>query len=339
MVKLGLSTLYLTSMNPIDQQFTVFNSLVKSDNKPEFKNYITDFPYHDLSKTITAEVPIFFHRQWLKASLKGHLRTVKKLERHRQRTGQIDPELVRHAEAWLGQAKQLLHYVLFFKSLDHDSLQNYRIPKEHLRHGDIVVSYKTRAYLKKNILSRLVKFFSYSPVTHAMFVSHSETGEPEFLVSGDTTKGLGIIAATTTPGDILLILQPNPHLVPQLHTELEKWRVRASQPEANKLYPFPELKCQTASGIGLISIIFTFLAQPLCLRNPLAKRAGLFCSEFVDTVFHRAGLLLTPRSINPAIIGPIEVFYSHHLTLRGVYCHDSDVANLDEEISDQFKNS
>lgn len=325
-----------TQQNIFDKQFIEFGKVLQNPSLLKLDEYINSFPNKSLAIQIQSNIPIFFHRQWVRASLKGHLRTIKKLRRHTMNDQELDVTSLSLAESWLGQAMKIYNHIQFFKSLTHDDLQKYLITNENLEPGDVVVSYKTKSYLKKHRLSWLVKFTTNSPITHTMLVSHSPEGEAEFLVSGDATRGIGLIPAKTVSGEILLILKPEESIRPLIKSEIAKWRTIAIQNDANKHYPFPELKCQTASGLGLITVIFGFLGQPLSLRNPFAKRPGVFCSELIDELFHQFDLLLTPRSINRATVGPIEIFYSRHLSLRGVYCHHTDTPKLHEEISSQF---
>ena len=308
------------------------------------QKYLTEFPKSRNLKDFSRVASLFFHRQWIRISIRGHTqsvsRAIRKLKRGDLRGAEHELEL---ALLWIGQAEKLYETISFFKTFALRELNHYVMSANELHTGDVVLSYKTNYYLRRSLVSLLVKFASNSSITHAMIVSNLPHEQPELLFSGDTTHGLGTIEPTPCPGEILLVLEPrNSAIQTTLLSSVSKWRMRArARTEIKRLgapdrYSFPELKCQVASALGVLTVICVYIGLPLSLRNPAQAQSGVFCSELIDDLYKESGVLLSPRSAHNATVGPVEFLYSPLLKLRGIIANKEDLAHIQTEIRNQF---
>ncbi len=304
------------------------------------ETYLKDFPSsNDMQKYIPIN-SLFFHRQWIRASIRGHMRKVscaiKLLKQGKNSAAERELEL---ATLWLGQAEKLYETITFFKNFVVDDLTDYTLQTSHLKKGDIILSYKTSYLLRRSFVSRLVKLASHSQITHIMIASHEENEEPELLFSGDDTQGLGVLVPKPKSGEIFLVMEAKDKMHQKmLNAPISKWRNHAyvRKKQSVDCYTFPELKCQIASLIGLVVVAMVYIGQPLSILNPIQKQSGVFCSELIDAIFKEAGILATPRSEHNGIVGPIEFFYSPLLTFKGVIASSYDLSQIQTEIREQF---
>lgn len=306
-------------------------------------SYIDSYPIKDLHKDI-ANIPARFHRQWIIASFHRHIKKLKNARKHALENDLSGyKQEVRLAGLWFGQAKSMMEIVPFFVALGKNNDTSLLITPNHLQKGDIILSYKTRAYLRKVPISWLVRFASNSSVTHTMIACHNEGEPPALLVSGDITRGLGILSPTTEPGEIWIVLRAKKTLpIPEMNRAIDKWllfakeRIKAKAAGKRDAWIFPEIKCQMASAIGLIYILFVRCGSSISIQNPARKREGVFCSELIDVIFKDAGVLVSPRSEHDAVISPIELLYSPVLEIKGIIAERSDLDQVSSEIREQF---
>lgn len=308
------------------------------------QKYLKEFPRSRNLKDLSRVASLFFHRQWIRISIRGHTqrvsRAIRKLKKGDASGAERELAL---ALLWIGQAEKLYEIISFFKSFSLHELNHYIMRAHDLHTGDVVLSYKTNSYLRKSPVSLLVKFASNSSVTHAMIVSNLPHEQPELLFSGDITYGLGIIKPIPEPGEIFLVLESRDTATQtNLLPSISKWRSRAqTRMEARKRggpdsYRFPELKCQMASIMGVFTVILVYIGIPLTPRNPVQSQSGVFCSELIDAIYKESGVILSPRSTHDAIVGPVEFLYSPLLRLRGIIANEKDLAHIQVEIRKQF---
>lgn len=306
--------------------------------------YLTVFPSRYKLREVITPASLLFHRQWIRASIRGHRWRVRRACRALRRG---DMDRTRHhlhiAHLWLGQAQKLFETVSFFTHFAVQNLNQYTLLPAQVQAGDIILSYKTRHYIKRSRLSWLVKLASNSPITHAL-VAHRDTHNMLSCVfSGDLARGLGTMEANPERGELFLIMRLRESLSTEvLNERIAYWheeavkRAKLPQNAQRTYHQFPEAKCQMASAVGLLTVPAGYAGLPLALKNPLARASGFFCSEFVDMVFKEAGYMLTPRSEHDAIVGPMEFLYSPLLELQGVIAHPEDLLSVQDEIRAQF---
>lgn len=312
-----------------------FTDLYDKPTASEVEKYLDAFPAKSIEQHIKKNIPLLFHRQWIRASIKGHLRQAKYLSRNIGSTS--SEHYYQQSLSWLQQAKNIYEKVCFFANLPNNQLRESICSEEDLKRGDIILSYKTQAYIKNSKASWQVKIFSNSPITHVMAVYREGDGPAELLFSGDKARGLGLTEPKPVAGEIYIILRPKQSVqTEKLNSVLHQWYTKARERTDYTQNEFPELKVQVANLIGIITVIFGYFGLPLALPNPFSKRPGVFCSELIDEMYFEAGIQLTPRSCHPAVVGPIELFYSPHFSLVGVMCPPDEIANLHQEITQQF---
>lgn len=315
---------------------TTFLNFAEQDFPPDaIMEYQKNFPRSAIYAH-SYQLKSLFHRWWIHTCVAGHLHHLKKLRSLLENNKTRKDVALRHdiSYLWLGHARRLFERESYFHTkFDECSVDKYVLKPEELKIGDVVLSYKTRKYLLHSPLSLFIKFITRSSITHVMVACHDEGTTPRLLMSDDTTKGLGIIGATTDPGEVLIVLEPTPH--PRLHeipSEIRRLRRLAERkntdPLLRRFYDFPEIKCEVACLVGFLYVSSGLIRRkPLSLKNPLQNWRGTFCSELVDYIFKTAGILLTPRSEHHAIVGPVEFFYSPRLKMKGII---GDAATIDQ---------
>ncbi len=316
------------------------------DNSEEtaLDRYLHDFP-HALIKEHLTHVPILFQRWWIITCINGHLGRVKKLRKliRMKRDKQLQDQARLTALLWLGHAERLFEAVKFLQThFGGHSLKAHTLSPQDLQMGDIVLSYKTGYYLKHSPLSLFIKTATNSSITHVMIACHELSSTPQLLMSDDTTEGLGFLDGHTDQGELFLVLEPLPDpKLSDVFSEIRRYRsiaeAKTSSKVLQKQYGFPEMKCEAACLIGVFYILSGLLSRrPISIANPLKRKSGMFCSEFVDDLFQTAGIQLMPRSEHCAIVGPIEFLYSPKLRLKGIIGDERTIAQAELEVEKQF---
>lgn len=288
----------------------------------------------------TSWIPVLFHRRWVIASVRGHLRELRRAKRCVQKSDHAGyTKNINLASLWLGQAEKLIEMCHLFLNIKNEDIQKYTITPEKIEKGDIVLSYKTRTFLKKNPISRFVEFASNSQITHVMCACHEKNQTPKILVSGDDTNGLGIVGPTPKIGEVFIILSPKDteHRNNTYHA-IDAWRTKAENRDTTQIGSssdtliLSELKFTVACIIGVFVVIMIFLGRPLTLRSPVTRARGVFCSELIDTIYKEGGIIVSPRSTHDAVVGPIEFLYSPIFNFKGIIAREDDLLCLQDEV-------
>ncbi len=297
-------------------------------------------------RSLLESVPVRFHRHLILASIRGALRKLRKASRSAARSPELAAKEIGYALLWMEQASKAADTIqLFRQAISSDAQPRFFLSPESLSKNDIILSYKTTYYLKRSILSRMVALATNSPITHAMLVCHGKDGAPKLLVSGDKTKGLGLVDPVTAPGEMFIVMRPADGRdgSGQLSKAVDLWHARASYRQETPLknersrWKFAEVKCQFASLVGFCYVLSVkFLARPFIVTNPIKNDSQVFCTELIDNIFKKAGILLSPRSEHDALVGPIELLYSPALSFVGVIASPEDLSHAEEEIRSQF---
>ena len=252
--------------------------------------YLQTFP-HALIKEHLSLVPARFQRWWITTCIRGHLSKVKQLRKLLEKNGDLEQraQVSVTAALWLGHAQRLFEATRFLQThFGGRPLSEHILSPRDLRLGDIVLSYKTSYYLRHSPLSLFIKYTTNGSVTHIMVACHETGHPPKLLMSDDTTNGLGTLDVVTDPGELFLVLEPLPHpKLAEVYTEIRRIRTIAHKKSQSrtlqKLYSFPELKCEIACMIGFTYIVITLISRyPIAIKNPLEKRPGTFCSELIE---------------------------------------------------------
>lgn len=308
----------------------------------QLSEHLTSFLLSLKTDFDVSPVPSRFHRQWIRTSVNGHIKHLRKSILFLKK-GSYDKGLYeyRTSRLWFNQAKNIFETTVFIRNvLENDSALIYRQNHKEIKEGDVILSYKTVEYLRRSSLSWLVKFATHSSITHALIACKDSTGKMRFLVSGDKTDGLGFVSPFPDSEEILIVMRPNQNSRRKILRSMASWKetaiTRNNEMSQKDNYMFPEFKCQIASFIGLITIMFIYFGIPTTFRNPVHYKNGVFCSELIDKIYKSAGILLSPRSIHEAILGPVEILYSSELNFVGFLAQSQDLPKIHRELRKQY---
>lgn len=330
----------------LDKQIRAFTHLrehVKAhpdnDITLELKNYLASYPIASTLNKYT-DIPPFFHKRYIVANVRGHYQKIDYLIKSDESAIEKDVlQELEYALLWLEQVRTIAAYVELFTSSPttrRQDIQSMTLSPQSISKGDIILSYKTRPYLRRSLKSTAVRIVTNSQMTHVMLAIEDPSPNPRFLVSGDETQGLGLVPLELKDGEIYLVMSPK-KTNEKLFEQIDLWTENAvAHMHMHGKFKFPELKCQAASIIGILTILMIYLGRPLNLKNPLANLSGLFCSELIDTIFKESGILLSPRSEYDATIPPVELFYSPRLTFKGVIAKQDELEKIQSEIRSHF---
>ena len=279
-----------------------------TQNSLPLQQYL-DTKYKIQVKKLVQDVPTIFHKCWIITSINGHRKNLRRAIKYfnNKKFAKFTEEL-EISSLWLGQAIRIYEMIILMRNLDQTKINDLFISPDDTNKGDVVLSYKTKAYIKKSNVSRLVKLAGNSSITHVMLVA-----EGNLLHSGDETSGLGIKPIDPKPGELLLVMRLKDeqklvalNLILDNWIELAKDRHRVSN-KYDRL-SFSELKCQVASLIGFATVLATYITIPASFHNPFKNRPGVFCSETVDTILKEGDIRIAPRCERDSVIGPVEFF-------------------------------
>lgn len=285
-------------------------------------------------KSLYHLAPRLLLRRWGLASFWMARRKIKQAQKSIIAGDQCFVHQAHFAALWAYQACDLFHMTDFLKKAVR-SLDHYTLYTSHLEKGDVIVSYKTNKYLNFSFLSKIIAFSSNTHITHAFLVTDDD--KPHHLVSSNPeSKGLGLTTTSPLEGEMFIVLRykssVNGVSKEKILESLGTWWPE-QESHIGKRTSFPELKSWIACFIGFIYVTTTYLFErPVCFRNPIKKQNSLFCSEFVEGVFKQEGVYLSPRSENPSVVGPVELFYSPYLEFKGIIFHSEDRMQLRQEI-------
>ncbi len=216
--------------------------------------------------------------------------------------------------------------------------QKLLIKKEDLKKGDIVLSYKTKSFLDKEFLSKLIAKAAYTSITHSSIVCEDEKGELRKLTSYAQTWGLDALDLTPESGEIFFILSADPNFkyTQKLHKEIDNWynMVRHKKDSLRMRWKlrFSETKCWSACVSGFVfTTTMRLTGAYIVIPNPLWLVSGYYCSEILDIMFKRVGVTLSARTRRPALLGPSDMMYSPYLQFKGLMATPQDIAVLETE--------
>lgn len=290
----------------------------------------------DIKKDLRPIVPAFIMRQWAFASIR---KALKKIALAEQAFIDSSDELFLRettlAALWAYQAASLFHLRNILKEVPHD-MDRFIFDHQMLKKGDVVLSYKTKAYLRKDILAKLVAITTNSSITHSLITTGSGT-TAKLLCSSPEKNGINLLSPIPKQGEVYIVMRLKDTDAPYIklvEQSIDTWKERIDSLYVCK---FSEFKSWVASALGFVYVLSVYVSQrPIIIRNFAKNQQGLFCSEIIDTIFKEAGILLTPRSEHDALVGPVEFFHSPYLALQGFIINEEDREIIKEELIQQF---
>lgn len=294
---------------------------------------------HQHHPELRERAPRFLIRRWAWASIVESRRLFAKARTalYRGRTDEFHHR-AHEAALWAYQAYDLFDIRRVMDTISSGLESGTDLP-HRMNTGDVVLSYKSREYLKREILSRIIAFCTNSPITHTLIVV-SEDENHRLLSANPESNGLGLSGEKPRLGELYLIFEVRTGLLPipkeTLTTSLKEWVEHAST-SRKRYYSFAELESWMACLIGSVYVLSSYLfLRPLCLSNPFRTNRKIFCSELIDSIFKKIGVYLTPRSLKDSVVGPVELLLSPYLALKGVVVHPEDRERFSREVSDHF---
>ncbi len=280
-------------------------------------------------------VPLFLLRRWTVASFRMALKKIKSARKYSIRYDDRFAKQSQFAALWAYQACGLTHTINFVRKIS-SNLGHFTLNSPHIEKGDVVLSYKSSEYLKHNILSKIISLSTGSHITHALMGFNNDGSQTLASASAGESLGLGTRNVSPEKGELFIIMRYIPSIngVPKENVvESMESLYNIESPKAS----FAEFKSWIALVLGSIYVITAILFErSVCLPNPIKGESSLFCSEFVDDVFRRAGMYVSPRSEYTAVVSPVELFYSPLLEFKGIIFNPEDRETFIKEFSKTF---
>lgn len=283
--------------------------------------------------------PSFFLQKWAFSSLNAslsHLESaIAKYEKKDFRS------FIAHAHSsalFAYQACDIIKVKDFIEKVT-SNLEHYHISKDHVKKGDVILSYKSKNYLRHDFLSNLISISTNSPITHALIATNDE--HPHiFLSSNAEHDGLSLKEENPERGELYLVFGFREELSSEpkekILKQIDIWSERARR-EKWRYFGFAEYKSWVACILGVVDITTTVaFERSLRLPNPVHRARTIFCSELIDNIFKGAGIRLTPESKEFAVVGPSELFYSPYLAFKGIIVNNEDKELFKKEILEKY---
>lgn len=297
----------------------------------------TDLQYILQNRKILRPIkPAFFMWQWTFTSIRKSLRKIEVAEKVFATSP--NERFLREAtlaSLWAYQAVSIFNSKSVLKEALCD-MDRFIFDHQTIKKGDIVLSYKTPAYLQKDILARLVYIATNSSITHSLIATESGAAA-KLLCSSPGGNGINLSLPFPAQGEIYIIMRlkdTDAHYAKLVERSIDTWNERI---ETLYVCKFPEFKSWVASALGFLYTLSIYtLQRPIILQNFAKNQQGLFCSEIIDNIFKEAGILITPRSEYDALIGPVELFHSPYLALQGIIMNEEDRETIRKDLTRQF---
>jgi len=189
-----------------------------------------------------------------------------------------------------------------------------------LRTGDILLSFKSKTYFKKSVVSKVHSMLSGSQVTHILLAVKPSPTEAKIIDSYDVTGGVHLRDFDHYPGEVFIVLRPK--LTSVQTAKILSGVRRLIEKKAGY---------STIKLIGLVpslllsNMISKFTKGHVHIPNLFRKRDNeFFCLEFIDKVFKDAGILLTPKSKYSGMVFPGDIAVSPVLDYVGLIFEESE---------------
>lgn len=194
------------------------------------------------------------------------------------------------------------------------------IERKRLAEGDVIVSYKSSAFLRAHGISFLVALIEQSHFTHSSIVSSKEGDSIKVLNASGYKGHFGNMELTCEEGEYQFVFRP---VIKKKEKLLLMKSIRGYvRRVSDKKQFFAYFKFFFALIEGFLYRFFQLIFQRIILiQNPFQRRTRYFCSEVVNKIFLDAEIFLTPRSLYSSLVGPVEIALSPHLKFIGVLSH------------------
>lgn len=306
----------------ISVEQTISNIVDKLDN--------ADFDYRILLKEIISSkkkvvknfIPNTYIRNWFFADIRLALRKKNK-------------SLVK---MYLNHALSIIKTREIYNTIKLGKAKNLAMGADELKKGDVVLSYKTKRFLDKEFLSKLIAIAAYTQITHCSVVCEDENKNKRKLTSYAQSKGLAALDLVPQDGEVFFIFSP---ILPserekKLHDSIDGFYKKVLQKnnsrKIRRSLRFSEVKCWSACLSGFVfTSMMRFTGKYIVIPNPLYFFSGYYCSEIFDIMFRDIGIILSARAKNKALLGPNDMVYSPYLKFKGVIGEEKDIEMLNRE--------
>jgi len=210
-----------------------------------------------------------------------------------------------------------------FPNIFNKSVVNLKFNEKLLIPGDILLSYKTKHFLKKNFLSKLISIAEGSSITHSIIVyKNDDNGVICINATGGKHRYDFTCPLSYGEGEMYFVMRP---IIKKEQKDLLINVLDSMYKKYHSSYSFSELKCWSACVSGIIYTRYSvFTCKDFIIPNPFQNKKTFYCSELIDEIYKKAGILLVPRAEHDRIIGPSEILYSPHLKMMGVLFNEND---------------
>lgn len=185
-----------------------------------------------------------------------------------------------------------------------------------LKKGDLILSYKSKEYIKTHLISRIIAHVEGSQITHSSIITKTKPKLKMITASGIENEILEE-ELKILDGETLIIFRPitNHKQRLELETSVDYW---TNQINNNKIKKFSYLKFYFALFSGLIyKLSGDILHHIIVIPNPFNQNSRYFCSELINKIFVDAKIYLTYKSHFQGLIGPYEFIWSDKLKFIG----------------------
>ena len=197
---------------------------------------------------------------------------------------------------------------------EYKELKRYLIDKSALNTGDILISFKSKDYLKNVLISRTISRVTGSQVTHVMLVAKVSPFNIKIIDSHGATGGVHLREFEIVPGEVFIVLRPriSHH---QRGLLLSRIREYVKNKTGYSRYKLKGVLPTLLIGkmINLFSLGYKHIPNIVAV-----KRAEFFCSEFINQIFKEVGILLSPKSKYSDMVFPSDVVVSPFVDYIGL---------------------
>ncbi len=222
---------------------------------------------------------------------------------------------------------------------EYKEIKKFLIDKNKIQTGDIFMSFKSKSFLKSNLLGKIISNITDSQITHAAMAAKGSFGIKIIDSNEDLERrkkglkiGVRIRDLEIRDGEIFIVLRPKISDIQRIKLleSIQKYLELKTQYSIHKL---------VGAGLTLLisnSINFFTLGH-LNIKNIMNhKKTEMFCSEFVNQVFKEAGILLTPKSQISNTIYPHDIIVSPYIEYIGLIFNEN--SNSEKIITEYLTN-
>jgi len=202
----------------------------------------------------------------------------------------------------------------------YSGLKKHLIDQSDLKTGDILISFKSKDYLKNVLISRTISRITSSQVTHVLLAIKISQFKIKIVDSHQATGGVRLREFEIFPGEVFIVLRPR-----MSHHQRAMLLNRIRGYVKNKTGYSKSKLMGALPTFLIIKFINMFSSGYKHIPNILAlKSAEFFCSEFINQIFKEVGILLTPKSKYSSMVYPSDIVVSPFVDYIGLIFEDSE---------------